>query len=53
LDTGTHHRSTAPQTFRIAAPLSEEQADFARECIRNGGEYIVARSIDDVQAAGL
>jgi hypothetical protein len=33
--------------------LSADQADFARECIRNGGEYIVARSIDDVQKAGL
>lgn len=33
--------------------LSEHQADFARECVRNGGEYIVARSVDDVQKAGL
>lgn len=33
--------------------LSKEQADFGRECLRNGGDYIVARSIDDVQKAGL
>ena len=33
--------------------LSKEQADFARECVRHGGEYIVARSIDDVVRAGL
>jgi len=33
--------------------LSPHQADFARECVKNGGDYIVAKSIDDVQAAGL
>jgi hypothetical protein len=36
-----------------AGKLSKEQADFARECLRNGGDYILARSIEDVQKAGL
>jgi hypothetical protein len=33
--------------------LTPEQAEFGRQCIARGGEYIVAKSIDDVQAAGL
>jgi hypothetical protein len=33
--------------------MSPEQAEFGRLCVKNGGEYFVARSIDDVQAAGL
>jgi VRR-NUC domain len=33
--------------------LSPEQVEFGRMCVKNGGEYIVARSIDDVEAAGL
>lgn len=33
--------------------LSKEQVDFGRECVRNGGEYIVARSLDDVVRVGL
>jgi Holliday junction resolvase len=33
--------------------LSPEQVEFSRECVRNGGEYVVARSIDDVERAGL
>jgi hypothetical protein len=33
--------------------LSPEQVEFGRECVRNGGEYVVARSIDDVEHAGL
>jgi hypothetical protein len=42
--------------IEVKAPkgkLSPEQADFGRECVRNGGEYVVARSIEDVQSAGL
>jgi hypothetical protein len=33
--------------------LSPEQETFRDKCIENGGEYIVARGIDDVQAIGL
>ncbi len=33
--------------------LSPEQAEFGRMCVKSGGEYIVARSIEEVQAAGL
>lgn len=33
--------------------LSEHQMEFARACVLNGGEYIIARSIDDVQKIGL
>jgi hypothetical protein len=33
--------------------LSPEQKEFGSEIIRNGGMYVVARSIDDVQRAGL
>ena len=36
-----------------AGKLSVEQAEFARKCVAAGGEYIVARSIDDVASAGL
>jgi hypothetical protein len=32
--------------------LSPDQADFGRLC-KNGGEYVVARSIDDLQAVGI
>jgi hypothetical protein len=33
--------------------LSPDQKEFERLCVKNGGRYIVARSIDDIQAAGL
>jgi len=33
--------------------LSPEQKELGSEIISNGGMYVVARSIDDVQAAGL
>jgi hypothetical protein len=33
--------------------LSPDQAEFGRLCIKNGGEYIVARSIDDLRKADL
>ena len=33
--------------------LSPEQADLGRDIVRNGGEYIVARGIEDIQKAGL
>ncbi len=33
--------------------LSEDQVAFGRRCVKAGGEYIVARSIDDVQQKGL
>ena len=33
--------------------LSPDQAEFGRLCIKNGGEYILARSIDDLVAVGL
>jgi hypothetical protein len=33
--------------------LSPEQEELGRDIILNGGMYVVARSIDDVQAAGL
>jgi hypothetical protein len=33
--------------------VSPEQADFGRKLIEAGGEYIIARSIDDVQRIGL
>jgi hypothetical protein len=33
--------------------LSSDQVEFERKCVAAGGEYIVARSIDDVQQAGL
>jgi hypothetical protein len=33
--------------------LSAEQHKFSRNVVIAGGEYIIARSIDDVQRAGL
>lgn len=33
--------------------VSPEQAEFGIQCVKSGGEYIVARSIEDVQKAGL
>ncbi len=33
--------------------LSPDQVEFGRECVRNGGEYVVARSVEDVLASGL
>ena len=33
--------------------LSEEQKELGRDIILNGGMYVVARSIADVQAVGL
>src|SRR5437016_850306 len=36
-----------------AGKLSADQAEFARKCVAAGGEYVLARSIDDVQRAGL
>jgi VRR-NUC domain len=33
--------------------LSPEQKEFERRCVENGGEYLVARSIDDVINFGL
>lgn len=33
--------------------LSPEQAELGRQIIHNGGEYVVVRSIEDVQRAGL
>jgi hypothetical protein len=33
--------------------LSPEQEELGRDIILNGGMYVVARSIDDVQTAGL
>lgn len=33
--------------------LSPEQEELGRDIILNGGMYVVARSIDDVQRAGL
>jgi hypothetical protein len=33
--------------------LSPDQVVFEQLCIRNGGVYIVARSIDDVRSVGL
>jgi hypothetical protein len=33
--------------------LSPEQAEFSRLCVMNGGDHIVAPSIDDVQKAAL
>jgi hypothetical protein len=42
--------------IEVKAPkgkLSPDQAEFVRLCVTNGGDYIVARSIDDVIAAGL
>jgi hypothetical protein len=33
--------------------LSPEQEELGRDIIVNGGMYVVARSIDDVQNAGL
>jgi len=33
--------------------VSPDQAEFGRKCVAAGGEYIIARSIDDVAAAGL
>jgi VRR-NUC domain len=33
--------------------LSPEQKELGSEIISNGGMYVVARSIDDVQTAGL
>ena len=32
---------------------SPDQVEFARKCIKAGGEYVLARSIEDVQRAGL
>jgi hypothetical protein len=42
--------------IEVKAPngkISPDQADFGRKLIECGGEYLVARSIDDVQRAGL
>jgi hypothetical protein len=36
-----------------AGRLSPEQKELGRDIILNGGIYVVARSIDDVQHAGL
>jgi hypothetical protein len=36
-----------------AGQLSPEQEELGRDIILNGGTYVVARSIDDAQAAGL
>jgi hypothetical protein len=33
--------------------LSRDQVEFGRMLMHNGGTYVVARSIDDVQNAGL
>ena len=33
--------------------LSLEQVELGWQTMHNGGEYIVARSIDDIQKAGL
>jgi hypothetical protein len=33
--------------------LSPQQKELGSEIISNGGMYVVARSIEDVQAAGL
>lgn len=33
--------------------LSLDQIEFGRRCIAAGGKYIVAKSLDDVTAAGL
>jgi hypothetical protein len=33
--------------------LSDHQHKFAQACVLNGGDYIVARSIDDVVKIGL
>lgn len=33
--------------------LSPHQVEFARQCLEAGGEYVVAKSIEDVQRAGL
>lgn len=33
--------------------LSQEQEELGRDIILHGGMYVVARSIDDVQRAGL
>jgi hypothetical protein len=33
--------------------LSKEQAEFGRLCMAAGGEYVIARSLDDLQRAGL
>ena len=35
------------------ALLCVPKKEFDEQCIRNGGMYVVARSIDDVQRAGL
>jgi hypothetical protein len=32
---------------------SPEQLDFGRRLIESGGEYVIARSIEDVQHLGL
>lgn len=32
---------------------SADQLEFERRCIKAGGEYVLARSIDDVVAVGL
>lgn len=36
-----------------AGKLSPDQKTLGEEIERNGGQYIVARSTDDLQAAGL
>lgn len=33
--------------------VSPEQAQFGVDCVKNGGEYLVARSIDELKAVGL
>jgi hypothetical protein len=49
----------APPSQELEPPANPErfttpeQAALGRQIIHNGGEYIVARSIDDVQASGL
>ncbi|MGY3406121.1 hypothetical protein ACVWZV_002234 [Bradyrhizobium sp. GM5.1] len=38
---------------RANGTLSEHQVEFERSCLLAGGQYLVARSIDDVIAFGL
>jgi hypothetical protein len=43
----------ASRREREIGKLSPEQEQLGKEIEANGGRYIVARSIDDVQRAGL
>jgi hypothetical protein len=48
-----HGRFVGIEVKSETGKLSEDQQQLGDEIIKNGGLYIIARSIDDIEAAGL